>query len=120
MHVEEATAEKENKAPMAAAALDYGARGWRVLPVDGKIPVLKEWPTLATTDHEIIRTWWTQRPTANVGIATGKGSGLWVLDIDPANGGDESLRKLEAQYGELPRTIEVITGGGGRHCYFEP
>ncbi|MDE3039859.1 MAG: bifunctional DNA primase/polymerase [Nitrospirota bacterium] len=100
-------------------ALTHAARGWRVLPLEGKIPILKKWPTLATTDPDTIRTWWTQRPTANVGIATGEQSGLLVLDVDPANGGEDTLSALEAQYGALPQTVEVITGTGGRHYYFQ-
>jgi P4 family phage/plasmid primase-like protien len=42
-----------------------------------------------------------------------------VLDVDPDKGGDDSLRKLETQYGSLPVTAEVITGGGGHHYYFQ-
>ena len=102
-----------------SAALSYAARGWRVLPVTGKIPTLKDWPNKATTDPEPIRTWWAQQPQANVGIATGRQSHLFVLDVDPDKGGDESLRNLEAKYGPLPVTTQVITGGGGSHYYFQ-
>jgi hypothetical protein len=101
------------------AALEYGKRGWPVLPLAGKIPTLKDWTNKATTDPEQIRAWWTHQPTANVGIATGVQSQLLVLDVDADKGGDDSLRKLEAQYGELPVTTEVITGGGGHHYYFQ-
>lgn len=101
------------------AALGYAARGWRTLPVSGKIPTLKDWPSAASTDPDTIRGWWAQQPAANVGIATGKQSDLFVLDVDPDKGGEDTLLKLEAQYGEVPRTIEVITGGGGRHFYFQ-
>ena len=101
------------------AALSYAARSWRVLPLNGKIPFLTDWPTLATTDEATVRKWFDQQPAPNVGIATGKASNLFVLDVDPRNSGDDTLRALEAQYGELPRTIEVITGGGGRHYYFQ-
>ena len=102
-----------------SAALSYGARGWRVLPVIGKIPTLRDWPTKASIDPEQIRAWWIEQPMANVGIATGTQSQLLVLDVDPDKGGDDSLRKLEAQHGPLPMTIEVITGGGGHHYYFQ-
>lgn len=102
-----------------SAALGYAARGWRVLPVNGKIPIIRDWPAMATTVPEQIRTWWTRTPTANVGIATGPLSRLLVLDVDPDKGGDDSLHNLEAQYGPLPLTIEVLTGGGGRHLYFQ-
>jgi hypothetical protein len=31
--------------------------------------------------------------------------------------GEVSLRRLAAEHGPLPATVEVITGGGGRHIY---
>ncbi len=69
----------------------------------------------ATTDPKVIRDWWTRWPDANIGIATGEG--LVVIDVDPRNGGDQSLAELEAEFGELPRSWHVSTGGGGRHIY---
>jgi hypothetical protein len=102
-----------------SAALTYAGRGWPVIPLAGKIPTLKEWNTRASTDPGQIRAWWTQEPSANVGIATGKPSCLLVLDVDPDKGGDDSLRTLEARYGPLPQTVEVLTGKGGRHLYFQ-
>lgn len=44
-------------------------------------------------------------------------SGLAVIDIDPRNGGEDSLAKLEKELGSLPRTMTVRTGGGGEHIY---
>jgi putative DNA primase/helicase len=41
------------------------------------------------------------------------------LDIHPDKGGEESLQQLEAQYGPLPETATVLSGGGGRHLYFQ-
>jgi hypothetical protein len=41
-----------------------------------------------------------------------------VLDVDPRNGGDDSLAQLERELGPLPATMSVKTGGGGRHFYF--
>lgn len=102
-----------------SAALTYAGRGWPVLPLNGKTPTLKDWPNKASTSAEQIQMWWTEQPSANVGIATGIQSRLFVLDVDPDKGGDESLRALEAQYGPLPPTVEVLTGSGGRHLYFQ-
>ena len=39
---------------------------------DGPVP---------TDDEATIRAWWNETPCANVGIATGAGSGLLVLDV---------------------------------------
>lgn len=42
-----------------------------------------------------------------------------VLDVDPRHGGDETLRQLEAEYEPLPETPTVLSGGGGKHHYFQ-
>jgi hypothetical protein len=54
----------------------------------------------ATTDVSWIAGWWETR-NYNIGIATGEGSGIWVLDID-GDEGEATLRKFEAQHGALP------------------
>jgi hypothetical protein len=59
--------------------------------------------------------WW-RFPDANIGMPTFEHR--WVLDADPRNGGDDSLRELEKAYGPLPRTVTAITGGGGNHFYW--
>ena len=84
----------------------------------GKHPQPARWQLDATTDQRQIQEWWRKTPLAGVGIATGHGSGIWVLDIDERHGGHESLAELEAKHGELPNTPTVITGGGGMHYYF--
>jgi KaiC/GvpD/RAD55 family RecA-like ATPase len=104
---------------LLSAALNYASRGWRVHPLTGKKAVLQGWPSLGTTDTATITGWWAQYPAANVGIITGRQSNLFVLDVDPGKGGDNSLRELEAQYGPLPNTVEVLTGKDGRHFYFQ-
>jgi hypothetical protein len=72
----------------------------------------------ATKDPEAIRAWWRRWAWANVAVATGRASGIWVLDVDPDRGGADSLRELEVRYGALPKTVEAITGSGGRHFFF--
>lgn len=121
---------------LLSAALDYARRGWAVLPLHsagpggcscrrrkcasaGKHPRTRRGVKNATTDEETIRLWWYRWPNANVGIATGKKSGLVVLDVDPRHGGDESLRELFSGRGTIPKTPTVKTGGGGLHLYFE-
>jgi hypothetical protein len=66
-----------------------------------------------------INQWFQRWPTANVGIVTGEVSGIVVLDIDPGHGGDKSVATWVEQHGPLPETLEVTTGGGGRHLYFQ-
>ena len=52
----------------------------------------------------------------NAGVACGRG--FVILDIDPRNGGNESLARLLEANGSLPKTWQVASGGGGTHYYF--
>jgi len=54
-----------------------------------------------------------------VGIRTGAGSGLVVLDVDPRHGGHDSLSALMDEYGPLPDTLTAATGSGGSHILFD-
>ena len=116
------------------AALAYAARSWAVFPCHtptdngcscrraygriGKHPRTKNGLKDASTDPALIRRWWTMWPQANVGIATGAGSGLVVLDEDTYKGGDQSRLELEHAYSPLPETILSLTGGGGVQYFF--
>lgn len=104
------------------SALSYASRGWRVIPVtDKKIPLIKGWPTFASTDPNQITSWWTQYPNANVGIATGPKSGFWVIDIDVkhgVNGWDSIIREFGEPVFE-DKNICVKTPSGGYHLYFQ-
>lgn len=114
------------------AARGYAEHGWRVLPLHsvhdgrcscgnrgcktpGKHPRTAHGVHDASDDQDQIGAWWVDWPDANVGIATGSVSGLVVVDVDPRNGGMESLGKLA---GDLPDTYTVQTGGGGLHLYY--
>lgn len=84
----------------------------------GKHPRTQQGFKAATTDESFIRDWWAKWPKANIGIVTGKKSELVVIDVDPRNGGDESLRQLEDIHGKLSSGLVVQTGGYGQHIYF--
>jgi len=103
------------------AALGYLRRGWSAIPIErrGKRPLVAwlEFQDHAATPAQV-EEWFARWPQANVGIVTGRVSGLAVLDVDPAHGGADSLVRLEAAHGPLPATVEALTGGGGRHLYF--
>jgi hypothetical protein len=101
----------------AETALDYVGRGWRVVPVlpRSKRPALTRWTEAATSDPDKVRQWWSEEhPDAGVGIVTGPGSGLWVLDVDD----HDALLDLEERHGTLPATRTSITGSGGFHLLF--
>lgn len=103
-------------------ALAYAALGLNVVPIPTgcKYPKgINNWEKLATTDTKRITAYWTKHPAHGIGIATGPNSGVFVVDIDPRDGGDDSLKALETKYGPLPETVETLTGGGGRHIYFQ-
>jgi DNA-binding transcriptional ArsR family regulator len=59
------------------------------------------------------------RRLKGLGLQCGSRSRVFVVDVDPRNGGSASFERLEKQHGPCPRTPKVQTGGGGFHLYFE-
>lgn len=120
-------------------ALEYAARGWAVLPLHSiasgrctcgsvacaspaKHPRTLHGVKDASTDEAKVRGWWSKWPDANIGIATGPVSGIFVLDVDVRGtiNGQETLAALQLQHEEpLPETLAAQTGGGGLHYFFE-
>jgi Bifunctional DNA primase/polymerase, N-terminal len=84
----------------------------------GKHPRCRFGSKEATTDLDVINSWWTLWPNAHIAVGTGR-AGLVVIDVDPRNGGDQSLQQLEADLGgSLPETLTAKTGGGGEHRFY--
>jgi len=119
-------------------AKKYASNGWAVFPVhgvidgrctcgnpgctsQGKHPIHSGGFNIATTDIEQIESWWRATPHANIGIATGRCSGLLVVDIDVGDGKDgfASLNAIEAEFGKLPQSLRARTGSGGLHIYLQ-
>jgi hypothetical protein len=102
------------------AALAYARRGVPVFPCEpgAKRPLTRNGHWDATTDSRVIERWWKRWPSANVGVPTGKKSGVVVLDVDVDEGGLESLAKLERAGTPVPKTARARTGGGGIHVFF--
>lgn len=108
------------ESPFCEAAMRYAKLGLCVIPlhVRDKRPMFANWPEVATTDQSMISRWWHQNPEANVGIATGKRSGIFVLDVDPKNGGQDSYEDLILKHGRFPDTWQQVTGSKGFHLFF--
>jgi putative DNA primase/helicase len=102
------------------AVLTLARLGFRMHPlqVRNKIPIIGKWQERATVTESTIRLWAAQYKDCNWGIATGKESGIIVVDIDPKNGGDISWNKLIERHGKFA-TVSVRTGTGGTHYYFQ-
>lgn len=104
---------------LGEVAVAYAEHGVPVFQLSGKRPLRGSHGFYdATPDPTLIGEAWRHRPEANIGMPTGAASGRIVIDVDPRNGGDETLRDLEAEYGPLPETLRALTGGGGAHYYF--
>lgn len=131
---------------LAKGALWYANKGWKVLPVHGvvngkctcgkthvdakeagKHPAIAGWQNQATSDIDTVTQWWQENPEYNIGVFC-RESGFLVIDIDPRNGGDDSFLKLEERAaGNLPPTVEAITGvwskdgkpARGRHLIYK-
>lgn len=106
---------------LAGAATAYAKRGLRVFPLrpGGKEPLGEAAPhgcKDASTDAVEVAEWWAKYPDANIGIATGPDSGVWVLDVDGPEGA-AALAALETEHGPLPATAQQTTGAG-RHMLF--
>lgn len=116
-------------------AQEYARRGLKVFPLHsirngqcscgreecssaGKHPRTQNGFLDATDDLEQICQLWQRHPDANIGIRTGRESGIYVVDIDPRHGGDTSIITLEAEIGLLPPSWTANSGSpGGCHRY---
>jgi hypothetical protein len=123
--------------PIKAQALAYARRGFRVIALHGsrngvctchlgaqcrtggKHPIDNGWQTADRMTVDEIESTWTQHPEWNLGIATGRASGIFVVDIDPHAGGLESGKALAIEHRwSSDETYRVKTGSGGFHLYY--
>lgn len=96
---------------MINAALALAAKGIAVFPVGpDKAPRTPRGFYDATTDRNTILNWdW-----ADCGIGHPPAEGVIVIDIDPRNGGENSLAAFPA----LPTTRTTRTRSGGSHLWY--
>lgn len=96
---------------MIDEAKQYMARGWKVFPVDGKIPATRNGVKDASGEEYKADTWWGEHPTRGIALATGHTSGVWVLDIDGPDAADH-MNGLQDLHGKLPETPASRTRNG--------
>jgi hypothetical protein len=97
------------------AAARYLSRGWPVVPLAGKVPMIpwKEFQSRLPCRGDI-DGWFLPRESSptGLGIVTGNVSGLVVVDCDSR----DDATHWTAEHGSSP--LEVQTGGGGVHLYY--
>jgi bifunctional DNA primase/polymerase-like protein len=103
-------------------AADLVSLGFRVIPlVPGKkVPLTANGLNDASDDADVIATWATRWPHANIGIRTGAPSGVLIIDLDLKDGRDGMADlTTHAKAGrKLPPSPIALTPTGGRHLYF--
>ena len=72
----------------------------------------------ASKDEQQICNWWRANPNALIGVPTGQGSGILVVDIDQSDAKDGEASFAELRIGD-PETVQTITQSGGRHIIFK-
>jgi len=82
----------------------------------GKHPMQNAWTKTATADEERVRKMFERVPDAHIGIMPP--SGHCIVDVDPRNGGDKTLKAL-LNGSKLPKTVIQESGGGGLHLFFK-
>lgn len=91
-------------------AAEYFDRGWSILPLRGKHPAVPSWRKYQAKRAALdeLRNWFHDSKS-NVGIVTGRVSGLVVVDCDTS----DDARFWKEQFPQTP--LAVWTGGGGSH-----
>jgi len=109
------------------AALLYLREGWEILPIlspayeyfyfgrkRGRTPFYGSFEH-PLRNEQTIRSWFTNHPQAGVGIKTGPGSGIFVLDIDRPDCDLPAFLDIPS----LPPTRTVHSSTGRKHLYFQ-
>lgn len=103
------------------SALHYASIGWHIFPIapGQKIPLTSHGVKDATTDENQIHEWWSKWPNANIAVACGSQSGIYVVDVDVSS--DGSVNGLESlkEFPELPATVRQQTPRGGFHAFYK-
>lgn len=111
-------------------ALLYHKTGLSVIPIreKDKRPAVASWKTFQTTraDAQAIEKHFTENPDDNIGLVTGRISGITVIDIDikgiPEDELDQNLTQIVnavcgTDHASRDRFSVIMTGSGGMHIY---
>jgi hypothetical protein len=102
----------------------YAAKNWAVFPLmpNRTKPATKRGVKDATTDSDQIKKWWQENPRYNIGIATGKPSGVIFFDIDENDLGKAGWKACIEEAGPFPDGLRQLKAHGGRQymCAYDP
>ena len=101
-------------------ALKYAELGWQVLPIvpKQKVPLTAHGVKDATDHPDTIRAWWEHWPDANIAVACGRASGVYVVDVDVSAAGDVNGLESLKEFPELQHTVQQRTPRNGFHAFF--
>jgi len=114
-------------------AFEYVDIGWYIFPVygvtegecdckngcssPGKHPLTANGVKDATTNKAQIQKWWNENPNANIALATGKLSGVIVVDVDYDRQGESWLSEMG--FGDKLSHALISGTGNGLHIFLE-
>ncbi len=87
--------------------LSFHRQGLRLIPMHGKTPLIKAWPSLCLSEQDIRE--WNER---GVNWAAITGDPLIVVDTD------SDLAEAKVRELRIESSVEVVSGRGGKHRYF--
>lgn len=87
--------------------------GFIPVPMNGKRPYRPNWQNMSLESSD--KAMKKLRYNENVGIITGIRSGIFVIDVEQE---DLDIWKEFMKSKNMPKTLTIETGGGGRHYYF--
>ena len=98
--------------------------GWRLHPAvnreGSRAACFKEATDASTSDLDQLERWSHQYPDCNWRVVM-EGSGIWALDLDVHEGGENGIHALHAlvnRHGDIPPRPTIRSGGGGLALFF--
>lgn len=98
-------------------AIELSEKGYTVIPLNGKVPAVKEWQAMRKVERDLIMAWDQAHKWNNIGMVCGVASNnVVVIDFD----GMAGYELFKLAFPELIDTMTVATGSGnGMHCYYK-